>query len=83
MWQSPAVRRLEAGIEGSTHAVKQRRLARVQERREEAAEAEESEEEEEQSEGTEARLTNLNIETAVTEEEAVEGLTAALNMKVE
>ena len=73
---------LEAGIEGATHAVGQQRLARVRERREEAVEAEEAEEEEDQNEGIEARLTNLNTETAVTEEEAEEGLAAALNMEV-
>ena len=74
---------LDTGIEGATHAVGQRILARLQERREEAMKAEEAEEEEEQSERIEARLTNLNIETAATKEEAVEGLAAALNMEVE
>ena len=38
---------LEAGIEGATHAVGQRRLERVRERRREEEEAEVSEEEEE------------------------------------
>ena len=59
---------LEAGIEGATDTMGQRRLARVRERQEEAAKAEEVEEEEEQSEGIEARLNNLNIETVEIEE---------------
>ena len=42
---------LDTGIRGATHAVWQRRLARVQERREDAEEAEFAEEEEEESEG--------------------------------
>ena len=74
---------LEAGIEGSAHAVGQQRLARVGVRREEAEEAEDTEEEEEAAEGIAAGLVNLNIETAVTEEEAEEGLEAALDMEVE
>ena len=51
---------LEAGIEGATHAVGQRILARVWERRGEEEEAEDSseEEEEEESGGMAARLNN-------------------------
>ena len=74
---------LEAGIEGDTHAVGQQRLARVRERREEAEEAEDADEEEENSKGITARLTNLNTETAATEEEAAEGLATALDTEVE
>ena len=75
---------LEAGIEGATHAVVQRRLERVRERREEteeevAAEAEEDEE----GGGIASGLSNLIIETAGTEEEAAEGLAKALRMEVE
>ena len=76
---------LEAGIEGATHAVGQQRVERVRARRvetedEAAAEAEEQEEES----GEVARLmSNLIIETAVTEEKAVEGIAAALGVEVE
>ena len=73
----------EAGIEGATHAVRQQRLVRVRERREEAEKAEEEEEEEEAGEVIAARLVNLNIETEGTEEEAAEGLAAALDTEVE
>ena len=72
---------LEAGIEGATHSVGQRRLERLMAQRgyEEAAEAEEAEEEEEEGgEGIVAITINLNIETEGTEEEAAEGLEAAL-----
>ena len=61
----------------------QRRLARVRERRKETEEAEDADDEEEQSGGITARLNNLNIETATTEEEAAEGLAAALALEVE
>ena len=74
---------LEASIEGATNAVGQRRLARVQERRGYAEEAEGSVEEEEDIGGVAALLNNRNIETAVTEEEAAEGLVDALEMEVE
>ena len=70
---------LEAGIEGHTHAVGQIRLARVREQREDTEEAEVAEEEKEESGGIVASLRNLNIETAGTKEEAVEGLAAALD----
>ena len=52
-------------------------------RRCEAEEAESAKEEEEESEGVAVLLNNLNIETAITEEEAAEGLEAALWMEVE
>ena len=76
---------LEAGIEGATHTVGQRRLERVRARREET-EDEASAEAEEEGEGSgrvAGLLNNLNIETAGTEEEASEGLTEALRMEVE
>ena len=58
---------LEAGIEEATHAVGQRRLARVRERREEADEEDAAEaEEEEVGGGIAACLNNLNIETGAT-----------------
>ena len=76
---------LEAGIEGATHAVGHRRLARVRERRgEEEEEKYSAEEEEEEDSGMMmARLNNLRIETEETEEEATEGLAKALEMEVE
>ena len=75
---------LKAGIEGSTHAIRQRRLERVRTRQgEEEEEAEVLAEEEEESGGMAARLNNLTIETAGTEEEPAEGISAALEMEVE
>ena len=55
---------LKAGIEGSTHAVGKRILARVQERRGYVEEADGAAEEEEESGGVAVLLHNLNIETA-------------------
>ena len=54
---------LDAGIEGANHAVGQRRLKRVRERRceEEEKEAEVSEEEEEEGGGVVTGLNNLTI----------------------
>ena len=75
---------LEVGIEGATHAVGQRIIERVN--RTQGDEHEEMEDvaaEEDQSGGMVARLHNLNIETAGTEEEAAEGLAAALEMEEE
>ena len=74
---------LEAGIEGATHAVGQRRLERVRERRVEVEEEEstKAEEEEEGSGDVLAGITNLRIDTAGTEEEAVEGMAEALGME--
>ena len=76
---------LEAGIGGATYTVVYRRLERVRERRGGEEEAEDSfkEEEEEESGRMPARLYNLSIETAGMEEEAVEGLVAALGMEAE
>ena len=54
---------LEAGIEGSTHAVRYRRIERVRGRRREE-EAEESVEEEEESGGMLSGINNLTTETA-------------------
>ena len=74
---------LKAGIEGVTHAVGQQRLSRVMERRGDEEAAEESVEEEDESGGVLTRITNLSIETAGIEEEAVEGLEAELEMELE
>ena len=74
---------LEAGIEGATHAVGQRRLARVRERRVEEEEAEGSVEEEEERGGVAGLLDNLTIDMEGTEEDAAEGLEAVLSMEVE
>ena len=74
---------LKAGIEGATHAVGQRILERVQRRRSEEKDVDDSVEEEEESGGVTARLNNLTIETAETEEEAAEHLEVALGMEVE
>ena len=69
---------LEAGIEGATHAVGQRRVEKVRSRRVEEEDEAASEAEEEERGEVLAGLGNLNIETAVTEEEAAEGLEVAL-----
>ena len=61
---------LEAGIEGATHAVGQRRVERVRVRRVEEEDEEATEAEEEEGEEVLASLDNLTIETAETEEEA-------------
>ena len=76
---------LEAGIEGATHTVGQRRLDRVKARLEEGEEEADAEveEEEERSGGVAVILNNLTIETAGTEAEAAEGLAEALRMEVE
>ena len=74
---------LKAGIEGATHNMGKRRQARVREKQEEAEEAEDAAEVEEAEEGISTRLVNLNIDTATTEEDAAEGLAAALDMEVE
>ena len=75
---------LKAGIEGGTHAVGQRRLARVREKREETEEEAATEaEEEEEGGGIALDLSNLIIETAGTEEEAAEVMTEALGVEVE
>ena len=74
---------LEAGIEGATYAVRNRQLKIVRGRILEEEEAEESEEEEEESRGVLVGTKKLTIETAGTEEEAADGLKAALGMEVE
>ena len=76
---------LEAGIEGATHTVGQRRVERGRAQRAETAdEATVQAEEKEEESGEVARImSNLIIETATTEEEAAEGLAAALEMEVE
>ena len=73
---------LKAGIEEATHAVGQRRVERVWAQRAETEEEEstEAEENEEDSGEVSGLLSNINIETAVTEEEAAEGLAEALRM---
>ena len=74
---------IDAGIEGATHVVVQRRLERLRGRRREEEEAEEAEEEEEESRGVLDGINNLTIETTGTEEETADGLEAALGMDVE
>ena len=76
---------LEAGIEGSTHAVGQRRVERVRAGRvEEEGEVAAAVEEQDEDGGEVAGLiSNLTIETEGTEEEAAEGLGTALGMEVE
>ena len=71
---------LEAGIEGATHAVVQRKVKRVRARivKEEEEEVTEAKEEEEGE--MLACLHKLTIETAGTEEETAEGLEAALGI---
>ena len=71
---------LDVSIEGATHAVGQRRMERVRPRR--AKTDDETETEAEGEEGGEvlACLHNLSIETAVTEEEAAEGLEDSLGI---
>ena len=72
---------LEAGIEGATHALGQRRLAKVRGRREGTEEEAAAEaEEEEKGGGIALGLLNLNIEMAGTEEEAAERLAEALGV---
>ena len=77
---------LEAGIDGATHTVGQRRVERVlaqrvEEEGEEDVAAEGQEENNEEVAGL--QMNNLTIETAGTEEEAAEGLEVALEMEVE
>ena len=74
---------LEVGIEGATHAVGQCRLKRVWEQRRKEEEAKVSEEEEGEGVGVVECLNNVTIEKAGTEEEAAEGLKAALGMAPE
>ena len=69
---------LNSGIEVATHAVGQQRFERV--RRERNEEEAGSAEVEEESENFYGLLNNLTIETAVTEEDAAEGLKAILDM---
>ena len=76
---------VEASIEGVTHDVGQRRVERVMARRveEEGEVAPAAEEQEEESEEMGGLMSNLIIETVGTDEEAAEGLAAALGMEVE
>ena len=72
---------LEAGIEGSSHAVGQKRQGKSkQKQREEEARRPV---EEEETDIVAVGIENLNIETAGTEEEAPEDLNAALRMDIE
>ena len=72
---------LKAGIEGDTHAVGQQRLERSKVRwREEEARTSDKEGD---TESVVTVFDNLNTETAVTEEEAAEGLEDALRMDIE
>ena len=72
---------LEADIEGATHAAGQRKLER--ERAIRSEEEDGSSYEEEVTETVVVGLNNLTIETAGTEEEATEGLEAALQMDID
>ena len=74
---------LEAGIEGSTHAVGERILERVQRQRSKEEVANELAEKEKESGGVTASLNNFTIQKTVTEEEAAEHLKEALGMEVE
>ena len=78
---------LEAGIEGATHVVGQRRVERVRARRGDGAQAEEEANVKSDYEGNEEvanlGLNNLRIETAIREVKAEEVLEAALRMEVE
>ena len=76
---------LEAGIEGATHAVGQRRVERVRAQRgEEVGKVEEDiEDSEEDGEEVATSMGSLTIETAGTQWEAEEGQALALEMKVE
>ena len=76
---------LKAGIEGATHAMGQRRVKRERTRRLETEEeaAVEAEEQEEESVEVAGLMINLIIETAGMEEEAAEGLAAAIGMELE
>ena len=77
------MRRPQSGIEGATYDVGQQQLERVRGRQFEEEEAEAAEGEEEESEGVSGLLNNLNIDTAITEEEAAEQLMVSLVMEVE
>ena len=74
---------LEAGIEGATNAVGQRRLERVRARivETEGAGAAEAEVQEEESVEVAGIKSNLIIETASTEEEAKEGIAPHLGWR--
>ena len=78
---------LEAGIKGATHDVGQRRLERARQRRSEGGGGGGggvgSSDKDEDPDTLVLGLNNLNTETASTEEEAVEGLEAALRMEIE
>ena len=69
---------LESGIDGATHNVGHRGMERLRARRSE--EEERTSDEDEETDSVAAVFDNLNIETAGTEEEASEGLEAALGM---
>ena len=71
---------LEAGIEGATRAVGQKRLHRVKQRRNEEDAG--SSDEEKETECVVVGLNNLTIETTGTEEVAVEVLVAELQMEI-
>ena len=72
---------LEAGIEGATYAVGQRRLARVRGRREGTEDEAAVEEEEDESGGVVQAITYLSIDMSATKEEAADGLEEALGME--
>ena len=82
MWKLQLCAGLEAGIEGDTHDVGQRRLERLKEIRNGGEDAGDLDGEEEHG-GVAAVMGNLNIDMAGTEEEGAEGITEALDMEVE
>ena len=71
---------LEAGIEGATRVVGQKRLHRAKQRRNEEDAG--SSDEEKETECVVVGLNNLTIETTGTEEVAVEVLVAELQMEI-
>ena len=74
---------LEDGIEGATHAVKQRILHMVMERQEETEEEAAAEaEKEKEGGGIASGLANLIIETVGIKEEAAERLAEALGIEI-
>ena len=79
------MRRPQGRHRGGDHAVGQRRVERVRVRRVEEEGEEDAAEEKHDKDGEEVAglIDNLTIETAITEEEAEEGLADALEMEVE
>ena len=70
----------EAGIEGSTHAVEQRRLKMLRQRQ--RGEESRIPADEEETESMYTVFDHINVETAGTGKEVVEDLNAALGMDI-